>query len=109
MEETKIDHAAMGRLAKALAFIRGPDDSTAVALEAAADGPPTADITGPLDDEILASDDVLLEGIVSDDLDAPEALTVQWTSDLDGIIGSTPPDTSGLLAEWWRSPREPDA
>ncbi len=44
MEETKIDHAAMGRLAKALAFIRGPDDPTAVALEAAAESGSERDI-----------------------------------------------------------------
>jgi hypothetical protein len=36
MEETKIDHAAMGRLAKALVFICGPDHSTTIALKAAA-------------------------------------------------------------------------
>jgi len=32
MEETKIDHAAMGRLAKALDFICRPDHLTTVAL-----------------------------------------------------------------------------
>jgi hypothetical protein len=36
MEEAKIDREAMGRLAKALAFICSPDHSTTVALEAAA-------------------------------------------------------------------------
>ena len=36
MEEEKIDRAAMGRLAKALAFICSPDHPTTVALEAAA-------------------------------------------------------------------------
>lgn len=36
MEELKIDREAMGRLAKALAFIRGPDYPTTVALKAAA-------------------------------------------------------------------------
>lgn len=37
MDETKIDRAAMGRLAKALAFIRGPDDPATVALRTAAE------------------------------------------------------------------------
>ncbi len=37
MEETKIDRAAMGRLAKALVFICGPDHPTTVALKAAAE------------------------------------------------------------------------
>ena len=36
MTEPKIDRAAMGRLAKALAFICGPDDPTTMALKAAA-------------------------------------------------------------------------
>ena len=35
MEEIKIDRDAMGRLAKALAFICGPDDPTTVALQVA--------------------------------------------------------------------------
>ena len=37
MDETKIDRAAMGRLAKALAFICGPEHATTVALRTAAD------------------------------------------------------------------------
>ena len=37
MEEAKIDPAAMGRLAKALAFVCGPDHPTTVALNTAAE------------------------------------------------------------------------
>jgi hypothetical protein len=37
MDETKIDREAMGRLAKAVAFICGPEHATAVALKAAAE------------------------------------------------------------------------
>ena len=37
MEEAKIDRAAMGRLAKALVFVCGPDHPTTVALRAAAE------------------------------------------------------------------------
>jgi len=44
MEETKIDHAAMGRLAKALAFVCGPDHLTTVALKAAAESGSKQDI-----------------------------------------------------------------
>ena len=44
MEEVKIDPAAMGRLAKALAFICGPDDPTTVALKAAAESGSAQDI-----------------------------------------------------------------
>ncbi len=45
MEEAKIDRAAMGRLAKALVFICGPDDPTAIALKAAAESGSKQDIT----------------------------------------------------------------
>ena len=45
MEEVKIDREAMGRLAKALAFICGPDDPTTVALKVAAESGSEQDIT----------------------------------------------------------------
>jgi hypothetical protein len=37
MDETKIDRATMGRLAKALTFICGPNHPATMALEAAAE------------------------------------------------------------------------
>jgi hypothetical protein len=44
MEETTLDRAAMGRLAKALVFICGPDHPTTVALQAAAESGSERDI-----------------------------------------------------------------
>ena len=44
MEEAKIDPVAMGRLAKALAFICGPDHPTTVALNTAAESGTERDI-----------------------------------------------------------------
>ena len=44
MEETKIDHAAMGRLAKAMAFICGSDHLTTIALREAAESGSEKDI-----------------------------------------------------------------
>ncbi len=44
MAESKIDAAAMGRLAKALAFICGPDHATTIALKAAAESGAERDI-----------------------------------------------------------------
>lgn len=44
MSEAKIDPAAMGRLAKALAFICGPAHPTTVALKAAAESGSEQDI-----------------------------------------------------------------
>ena len=44
MEETTLDRPAMGRLAKALVFIWGPDHPTTVALQAAAESGSERDI-----------------------------------------------------------------
>ena len=44
MDEAKIDPAGMGRLAKALAFICGPDHPTTVALNTAAESGSERDI-----------------------------------------------------------------
>jgi hypothetical protein len=44
MDEAKIDRAAMGRLAKALAFVCGADHPTTVALKAAAESGTDKDI-----------------------------------------------------------------
>ncbi len=44
MDETTIDRAALGRLAKALAFICGADHSTTVALREAAENGSERDI-----------------------------------------------------------------
>ncbi len=44
MDETAIDRAAMGRLAKALGFICGEDHPTAIALKAAAESGSERDI-----------------------------------------------------------------
>jgi len=44
MDETTIDREAMGQLAKALAFICGPDRPTTIALKAAAESGAERDI-----------------------------------------------------------------
>jgi hypothetical protein len=44
MTEPTIDRAAMGRLAKALRFICGPDNPTTLALQAASDSGSERDI-----------------------------------------------------------------
>ncbi|MDX2155104.1 MAG: hypothetical protein SFW09_01235 [Hyphomicrobiaceae bacterium] len=44
MDETRIDRAAMGRLAKALSFIVGPKHPTTVAMQMAADSGTEKDI-----------------------------------------------------------------
>jgi hypothetical protein len=44
MAEIEIDQAAMGRLAKAMAFICGPDHATTIALKTAAESGSAKDI-----------------------------------------------------------------
>ena len=44
MDETKIDRAQMGRLAKALAFICGPTNATTIAMQTASDSGTDKDI-----------------------------------------------------------------
>ncbi|MBU0860194.1 MAG: hypothetical protein KJ667_09655 [Alphaproteobacteria bacterium] len=44
MDETKIDREAMGKLAKALAFIKSPTDPTVVAMKKAAESGDDKDI-----------------------------------------------------------------
>jgi hypothetical protein len=44
MDESTIDRAMMGRLAKALAFVRSPDDPVTLALQAAADSGTESDV-----------------------------------------------------------------
>ncbi len=44
MAEIEIDQAAMGRLAKAMAFICGPDHPTTIALKTAAESGSAKDI-----------------------------------------------------------------
>lgn len=44
MDETTIDRATMGRLAKALAFICGPEHPTTLALKAAAESGAERDV-----------------------------------------------------------------
>jgi hypothetical protein len=44
MDEGAIDRDAMGRIARALAFIKGPDDPTTLALKTASETGKPADI-----------------------------------------------------------------
>ena len=54
MDETTIDRAAMGRLAKALEFILGADDPTTAALRKASDSGAERDI---IDGGVMSFDD----------------------------------------------------
>ena len=71
-------------------------------LAAALDLPPTIAITSPSSGEILpGSTATTFTAQVTDDRDAPESLLVSWTSDVDGLLGETAPDATGLAALAW--------
>ncbi|MFT4628234.1 MAG: hypothetical protein ACI8PZ_006929, partial [Myxococcota bacterium] len=76
-----------------------------VPLVATPDAPPTASISGPAPGSIVGAGDLWLTGRVSDDLDPPESLRVEWSSDLDGFVGDSAPDRAGVVAERWADPR----
>ncbi len=65
-------------------------DSVGIQIIEAVDDPPTATIVAPLADtetDYLAGDLIELSGEASDEEDAAAALTAQWQSSLDGLIG----------------------
>jgi hypothetical protein len=78
------------------------DPEIDVPLSVAADQPPTATIVDPVDGAVLPGDAIAaLAGVVTDDVDAPDALTVTWASNVDGTLAALPPDTSGATTAPW--------
>ena len=75
-----------------------------VPLESLADAAPTAQIVAPAHDSIAdVGEDVLVEVQVSDDMDAPETLSMSVISSQDGTLHTGFPDASGLLQWTWPS------
>lgn len=73
-----------------------------VPLNVTADAPPTATIRSPADGEALPGDVVAtFAGSVSDDVDAPDALAVTWSSDVDGVLSTTPASATGETTVSW--------
>lgn len=61
-------------------------------------GPPAVVIDAPVDGDVVAEgSSVVLVGTVSDDLDAPDAPAVSWTSDRDGVLWTGTPDAAGSV------------
>ncbi len=75
-----------------------------IPLVATADRAPTLTITRPVPESILSPEgDATFEAIVTDDRDRPEALSVSWTSSVDGALGTVTPATDGMVVLPWRS------
>ena len=61
--------------------------------------PPTAVITSPNDSETFNNGETItLTGTVADAEDSDETLGVTWESDVDGVLASPTPDSSGAVA-----------
>ena len=71
------------------------DESTFTVLE---DGRPTANIVEPVKGTYFNTDTLNLEGVVSDTETDAEDLLVTWSSDVDGVLLSGAPDSSGYTA-----------
>ena len=74
----------------------GATGVTAIVLHPFVNGEPTAKITYPLDGaEIVFGIQATFIAEVDDDRDLPDALDLQWDSDLDGVFGDAAADISG--------------
>ena len=61
---------------------------------------PEGEIISPtVDGEYFSDTPILFSAEVADDLLPPDALLVEWESDIDGALGSGTADSSGLFAE----------
>ena len=87
-------------------LVRDPKDSvgsTTIVLNITADIDPHAEITSPsfdpaTDEELpffWGDEPVEIVGVVSDEEDEPDALTVEWTTGSEEELGTTSPDSSG--------------
>lgn len=71
-----------------------------VPIRSEADTPPQVQITQPLNEMTVGSQDTFMAE-VTDDIDDAPYLLVQWLSSVDGLFGSAPPDINGSVqAEW---------
>ena len=60
--------------------------------------PPTVQIDAPVANTTVNDNEtVAFAGVVADAEDAETNLTVEWTSSLDGALGSSTPDSSGIV------------
>ena len=58
--------------------------------------PPSITIASPsTGDVVTEGDPVLFDATITDVEDGPAELSVQWTSDIDGVLSTAPPDSSG--------------
>jgi hypothetical protein len=80
-----------------------PDSpSIEIPLAASADAPPTVEITSPAEATVMPVGSLSeLEAQVGDDATPVQELSVSWSSDVDGEIGTEPASAEGLAAQGW--------
>ena len=66
-----------------------------VELLAVADQPPDVTIASPFNGAVIPVSGDIVTGFVSDDVDAAESLAIEWYSDLDGVLSTSPADVTG--------------
>lgn len=97
---TVIGHA--GEAVLALATDDPDEPLVEVALSATADAPPAVQILAPAADAVLAiGSNTEFAAVVSDDRDAPNAMTGSWTSDVDGLLALVAPADDGAVTLDW--------
>ena len=75
-----------------------------IPMTATRDQPPVVTITRPTADSVLSPDaDYSFEAMVSDDVDTPDTLTVQWRSSVDGELSTGPVSPDGMAVMGWTS------
>lgn len=73
-------------------------DSCVAGIAITVDSPPEAEITSPADGGItLYGEPIVLSGLAADSFDDPTTLLAEWSSSLDGSLGSTRADSAGSL------------
>lgn len=80
-----------------------PDEGTVtVPLTFEVNAAPTVSIDAPTAGTVFPDDaDVTLVGTVGDDLDAPDALALAWSSTQAGTLSTAPADASGATSVTW--------
>ena len=74
-------------------------DSCTDAVTVIVDTPPAASISEPVDGDWIYEDESLdLAGLVSDAEDAPDDLVLEWSSSVDGVLGTDPAEADGSTA-----------
>ncbi len=80
-----------------------PDEpELAIPLLGSADQAPTVSIDSPVDGDVLDPGALTtFLATVGDDADSPDALTLSWSSDVSGVLGTSPADSAGQAALSW--------